>query len=83
MHQGLLGDWHGLKRVEELSVPHDRRVHDDLVDQVVGRVDVQRSHRHRLASGLGGLLRGVRLEFLLVLCHMMSEFGVLLQILEQ
>ena len=39
LHQVLLAHWHRVQRVEELPVPHDRRMHDDLVDQRVGGVD--------------------------------------------
>lgn len=39
VHELLLGLWHAAKRVEELTIPHDGRVHDDLVDECVRRVD--------------------------------------------
>ena len=39
MHDRLLARAHSSQAVEEVSGPHNLRVHDDLVDQVVGLCD--------------------------------------------
>ena len=74
VHELLLTARHGSERVKELTVPHDRRMHDNLVDEVVGRVDGQ--------VGRGGGLDSRRLRHLVLVRGMRRAEPQLLVLLQ-